>query len=597
VGRRWRFVRVAIQACVVAAVVGCGTRRELNKAPEPALAGSPEAQLAFTQLQREWSDEDDRERFLALLQEFVATHPRDDRARIARAYLAWLYVENGQLELASATASVVRTGPPGSARDFADVVHGAIMTRRRRPELAVRVLEPLAAKLIDARERFIFGQELASAALASRHYQGAAAALLDWLAHAGVQYRERVQRATEDLLRGLDAAALERTLGALAQHEARSPTGIPALQWLRTAVRERLARLAVNSADASLARRLLETGPPSFPATEQGRALSQIATRGSVSARIVGRAVGLVLSLKTDETRRRSAEVTAGVTKALDLPAAAAVPGSVRLFLEEDDGKPGDLSRALTALAGEGASILIAGVDDPGAAEAREHAERTRTAVMVLHGNAAPAARYAITLAAPAHADRTVLEAELDRRGLTRRAYVGTPELPCDVAAPSAGQLRFPVQLWRKEDVRAILLLGDAACARQVLTELRSVRYRPTLAFGFESAPALSAREGAPGVHVAAGRFPRGKASASDVSWYEALGHDAASLAREALREFSLNRVEERREVERLHERARANLLRATAPLWSSEQRGLAGAPTLRRALTAKVTSGEAGSP
>ena len=58
------------------------------------------------------------------------------------------------------------------------------------------------------------------------------------------------------------------------------------------------------------------------------------------------------------------------------------------------------------------------------------------------------------------------------------------------------------------------------------------------------------------------------------LDWYEALGHDAALLAKGALEGFPDGRVDEERAVHELHARAQRALASVQAPLWTSEARG-----------------------
>jgi hypothetical protein len=71
----------------------------------------------------------------------------------------------------------------------------------------------------------------------------------------------------------------------------------------------------------------------------------------------------------------------------------------------------------------------------------------------------------------------------------------------------------------------------------------------------------------------------------SPPSWYHTLGHDAALLAAAALSDFPLHRVDDTREVERLHRHAQAKLALASAALWSSRRQGFAGKRVLERDL------------
>jgi hypothetical protein len=77
-------------------------------------------------------------------------------------------------------------------------------------------------------------------------------------------------------------------------------------------------------------------------------------------------------------------------------------------------------------------------------------------------------------------------------------------------------------------------------------------------------------------------------------SWFEALGHDAASIAATVLADFPLDRVDDKGAVVGLHWRARGHLLSAEAALWTTSARGFGGANVLPRRITA-VSPGAAG--
>ena len=78
-------------------------------------------------------------------------------------------------------------------------------------------------------------------------------------------------------------------------------------------------------------------------------------------------------------------------------------------------------------------------------------------------------------------------------------------------------------------------------------------------------------------------------------SWFEALGHDAATLAAAVLADFPLDRVDDKGAVVGLHWRAQGRLLHAQVPLWTTAAPGFGGANVLPRRLQV-VAAGGAGS-
>lgn len=576
---------------------GCAADTKGDAQPRTALATSAEAQLEFRSLQQRWLAERDRSALEAPLAEFLMRHAGDPREALARVYLAWIYLDSGRLDRAEQVLEPVRRGAPGVAQDWAKVAQAAVLIRRGQSARAILLLEPLSGKIIDPDERLVFGEQFVMATLAARQWELAARAMLDWLAHAGPSQREHVQLALRDLLLPLPARALERCWVALSRTGVESPTRAPARQWLIERLRERLTRLALMESDAALARRLLESASPSVRASESGLALARVAAEGVAAPRRVSRAIGVVLSLGDEVSRRRSAELAAGVSRALGLPAAATDPESVRLVLHEDGGGAAGMQRALTALSSDGAAVLIAGVDPEGASAAAAYGQQHRVPVVLLHEVPGAQSPFTFTVAPAAARDQELLEAELVRRSASPDVLVGGPTLPCDAPA-QAGQLRFPVERWRREKVAALVVVGGEGCARDLLGELRQLRYAPIVALGFESAVlAPEARYAGEIVSIASGQFPavRADVGAAGLSWFGALGHDAAVLAATAVRTFPLQPVEQPAAVAQLHERARLALRAATGRLWSTAAAGFAGDTRLSRDLRVQSWGGAGG--
>jgi hypothetical protein len=78
-------------------------------------------------------------------------------------------------------------------------------------------------------------------------------------------------------------------------------------------------------------------------------------------------------------------------------------------------------------------------------------------------------------------------------------------------------------------------------------------------------------------------------------SWFEALGHDAASISATVLADFPLDRVDDKGAVVGLHWRARGHLLQAETALWTTSARGFGGANVLPRRITAVPPGGASG--
>jgi hypothetical protein len=585
---------VALLAAAIA--VGCGSEGRLGTQPASSLASSPAAQREFRELHRSWlsAGPADRAKLEPRVRNFLERHGGDPRARLARLYLAWILIQRGELRSASALVEQTRQGPGGSAYDFAEVARAAILVRDGKPEQALVVLEPLEGKLVDADERLLYGGERVHAALAARKHHLAVDFMLRWLAEAPAEDRDPIGSRITSLLADMPHAPLELSLRSL-DAEARSgsaPSRAGARSWLSRTIRERLVRVALERRDGELARRLLDQGPPSLRRGDRGSELSRLAVSGVLVPRVAGRAIGFVLSLGSADARRTSAEAASGIARALGLPDSDSEPGAVRLVTADESGAKGGVKSALAQLAGDGASVLIAGVDSRGAAEAQAYADVAGIPLILL---ALPerldAKGFTFSIGSDPQAEAQLLSAELARRGLSSLARVGPGGVACAAMAPSAGAPRFPVQSWRRDRVEALLLLGDGVCARDAIAELSAAGSRPLLGLGLQCAELLSTLDTPhQRIAVGSGKFPLAAESGAErtrrpTSWNAALGHDAALLASAAISDFALERVDDAREVAALHRRAQKQLASAEAALWTSERAGFAGGRQLVRTL------------
>jgi hypothetical protein len=544
----------------------------------------------------------DRARLGAELSAFVVRFPDDERSDSARILLAWLEIDRKDYAKAQSLIAEARPRSKGAGNDFLNVAQAAILTRTGSPEQALKLLAPLDKKIIDQDERSWFGEQRVLASIAAERHEAAVNAMLAWLAQAAPDARERVQVAVNDLLSKVPRDALVRSLHALdkaaSEHPESSPL-LPARSWLRKTLRERLTTVALHDADPELARNLLEGAPASARTSESGLQLGRIAANKVGTPLIAGRSVGLVLGIGNAQARRRSARVAAGMSRALDILTSAADASQVRLVTRDDAAPENGTERALSELAGEGAAILVAGVDADGATRAHRYAEASRIPVIVLTfpEPLAENLAYTFVLGSSLQDEQKILTEELERRALQRPVTVGTPELSCDRVPSSAGAARFPIDEWRKAKTDAVILLGSADCARDVLAELRALRERPRVLVGLEASSLLVSGElNDADCGLKAGLFPHktrpagaakplAQGNEPPLDWYEALGHDAALLAKAALSSLPLTRVEDARQVAEMHVRAERSLQSASAKLWSTEKLGFLGKHVLERNL------------
>jgi len=574
-------------------VAGCsGSRSEADR-PVPSLAASEAAQRDFHTLQARWSSRAPtaRTELEPTLRAFLETHPLDGRAPLVRVYLGLVLIDERQFAAAQAALAPLENAPAGTTGDYAELARAALLLAEGKSKSSRLKLERLRGKLIGAEERMLYGELLVRSALAENHRAEAVLDMRWWLNEVDAPDVPEVKLRVLGYLARFEARELEQGREWLRRDKGTpSPAEVAIDDWLEHEILLHLVESAMKRKDAALARRLMQA-----PASELGdhatrEALTRLASGGELARRVVGRTVGLVLSLASPEGRLRSSELSAGVTHALGLPESESDPEAVRLLVKDD--REG-MHAALGALAGEGASILIAGVDEAGGNEAVQFAEAAAIPVMTVASVQHSGAEweYAFALGEPLATQRGVLEAALRREGFRRWVEVGSDpgSASCVNQVSTAGASRFPVGEWQRAGVDALLLLGDARCSQDAIDETRRAGQAFEFALGLESAAlATDPLSTAPMVFVRAGAFPgEGVPSSRDMpnDWYEALGQDAAALAARALAPFPSETIDDARIVAELHTRARDRLLSTTVKLRTSHQDGFAGQHHLPREL------------
>ncbi len=513
------------------------------------------------------------------LEAFVARHDGEAPAAAARLFLAWIRL--AQDELAAARRLLAEAKRSNQSSDYSIITEAALATRAGEPERALALLTPLAGKIVDPDERVVYGEERVRALLAARQFPQAVQAMLEWLAQAPADRYDEIRKSVLGLLSRIPADDLLRALAAqdAAQNAAASADATTVRSWLRKSIFAELSRRALDAADATLARALVPHAPPSLRSTPEFSALVRQAAAGSAAARIAGRSVGLLLNLGSEQARRRSAAFAAGVSRGLE----GAQP-AVELVVRDDAGSAERTVAALSALAGDGAALLIAGIDPASGAQAAQFAERAHIPLLLAGDLPQENSHYVFALGLRNDAAAAALTAALAQHGNQRLARVGVGGVPCDTPGSFAGRARFPVDEWRKQHIDGLLVLGDPSCARDVVREVRAARLPALVACDLECADALLSPASAPALGLSSGRFPRSTAAAG-MSFYEALGRDAAQLSRAALADFPAQGAVDRDQVVQLHERARRSLEGASVELWTSDARGFGGSHVLPRTL------------
>ncbi|MEA2747259.1 MAG: hypothetical protein QOI41_1402, partial [Myxococcales bacterium] len=399
-------------------------------------------------------------------------------------------------------------------------------------------------------------------------------------------------------------------------------------------VAARLSRIAVETNDAALARWLLDVSGASAVATggDAGVELGELAASRRGLTVVSGKSVGLLLPTRTSELRDEAADVVRGVSWALDLPRRAGVTEGVRLVTREDGLEDAATRAAMDELAGEGASVILAGFDRRSADRASLWSEQSGVPVLLL---AAPNAARMPKTTAFVIGERTereiaMLGEALVRHGVKTAAFVtdtsedetagraaeanGLVLLPptrCDVPLSEAGKPRFPVNAWFASGAQGWLVSGPTQCARDVLRDVKSLlatkpvgpdRTDRVIAVTLEAGVTPSdVPRGIVVLSASAGLVPilatrPEEAHEEDVrnfidrfgvrpSYWTALGRDAGALAGAALAPLPKDATSDPKAVTQRRAIVQAGLQSAQLRFWTTDDKSIGSDRVLPRAL------------
>jgi hypothetical protein len=505
--------------------------------------------------------------------------------------------------------------PPGTVRDLYLIASARQLRHHGEPEAAFDLLGPLVGKMVDPVARGMLEEEVAHDALEAHHDYEAIAYMDAWLRGSGEEQRDTVEGKVAALLAQLPDAVLENALRSMRAQSA-GGYGVE----IQRLVSQRLAAVAIAKNDPVLARWLLD---PAASAAKIGVAaaaeLGELATSKRGLGEVAGRTIGLLLPTGSTDLRDEAADVERGVAWALGLPRDHPERAEdTHLVTRDDGGDPERMIAGLEELAGEGASIILTALDGSAADRAIDWGEKNRIAVVAV---AAPLVKQpgpfsfvvgepeievvdllASTIAARRGAGTMIAPVvEGDAVTLFGRGFAGADRswtffgaVGCDVEAPRAGEPRFPVAAWEHAGVKAWLVAGSADCARDVMRE-ESGRSKGGI-FGLSliasttaqrppDAVVLAASAGViPGDLKLSSKTPPGTRDA-DVramtarlggrpNWWAALGHDAATLARDALADAPTDVVTTQAQIAQRRQAARDALAAARDRLWTTDEAG-----------------------
>jgi hypothetical protein len=178
------------------------------------------------------------------------------------------------------------------------------------------------------------------------------------------------------------------------------------------------------------------------------------------------------------------------------------------------------------------------------------------------------------------------------------------PPLSCDMPPVQAGAPRFPIAQWEANKRHGWLVSGSPECAADVTAELSAAHTRGVVALTLEAAalPAhatsLHVITASAGVIPETGESAAGRTDSHDarddelhrfestlgrISWWTALGRDAATLARLALRHLPPDLASDARSVAERRSAARDQVAAAITHLWSTEASGWGGSSETQR--------------
>jgi hypothetical protein len=624
---RARFFAGAIALGAIALGANAACSRSAGKAhPVASLSNTPQAAADFAVLREAWQE---RKLERKALEDFIARHPRDGAVPLAKVYLAVVMMDSGQLVAADGVLGTVVDLPAGTTRDLATVARARSLRLHGAPQSALDSLRPLVGKIVDDADREIFLEELALSAIAAHDDYEALAYLDAWLRGVGEEDKDRVKGKIAQMLETLPRPVLEQTYRTMRTRGAASGYGADTQKL----VAERLARIAVQTNDAALARWLVEQSGVSAAQTggDAGLELGELAASRRGLATVSGRTVGLLLPTHDRELRDEAADVVRGMSWALDLPRSAGREEGARLITRDDGVDLAGTRSAMEELAGEGATLIVGGFDRASADRAVTWSEETGVAVLLL---AAPSPskmprKSAVVLGERPEREIVMLADALVRHGVKTAAFVADtsddeaaarsldprggltllPTVKCDVPLTQAGRTRFPVDGWWKNGARGWLVSGPPSCARDLLHDLGSALPKssgptpPAVALTLESGvPVSEVPRGIVVLSASAGIVPvlaagkpeearddevRGFMDRFGVrpSYWTSLGHDAGALAKAALAPLPRDTTTELKGVVERRATVQTGLLATRVRFWTSDERGVGEDRVLARSL------------
>ena len=489
-------------AVSIALAVGCASGGPSGERPVPALAKSPAAAHAFSELRRRWpvASREERIAFEEHVRALRQLYDTEAVARVADAYLAWIALEKGDLAGARVLAAASERGGPGNTRDLGTLLEGAALSRGGHPAEGLTMLRPLVGRLLDPYARALLHEEAVRAAVATQQWTDAVDLLDAWLLDAAEDERPSVLEVANRVLAEVPAPTLIARLFAMKEDDDNGSSRHA--EALEKAMARRLADVAIARGDGDIARKLLAGGQVSALGSK-GADVVELARATTAAPQIAGRKVGLLVP--TGAAASRGADAMLGVLSALGL-LGGGTSLEDRLATRDDGGVDTNTARAFASLAEAGSAIVIGGFDADGATVLAELAEHARVPTLLLSApRRAPEGQKWSFVVAPSVAagDGAAIDA-LAARGARKIAVVGAagalvaegaanvlPSVDCVPFTSHPGSTRYPIGAWRAQGVDAVLLAGDTRCTLDALQELGALRSPLRIALGAQAAAAM----------------------------------------------------------------------------------------------------------
>jgi hypothetical protein len=640
----------ALAAPATGAITACGGGRHDPK-PVAMLASSPQSATAFEAIREAFGDPEHTSLadLRLRIERFIALFPQDGLVPRARVLLALVALRAGDLAAADVQLTLTADGPRGTTQELWIVARARRLRLGGDPEAGLVLLRPLVGKTVDPLVRESFEEELTLTALATHRDYEAISYMDTWLRASTPEEKPQTVAQVTAAVHRLPREVLVASLEAMSSQRVTLGYGAD----IERILAERLVQIATTSGDAQLARMLLEADPQAFAtAGDAGTALGELAASRLGLNVVEGRTLGLLLPTESPGLRDESADVLRGVLWALGLPrgargaatvdagspAAASAPSppcapfepappmpepaledSIRLVTRDDEGSLARTEVSLDELAGEGAGVVIAGLDAQTAERALHWGEEHGVPVIALVPPAAPGATHALFGFELGEPRGPVLEALARAEPALVTSYaapvIDASELPfllpadapplklgppvsCDIPAARAGEPRFPIGDWQHDGRTAWIVSGSPQCASDLLSELTAARARGIVALTLEAAGTPASALGLRVVSARAGvvpevdlRDPRGEelrrftATLGRAGWWTALGRDAATLARAALLGMPVDTVSESHAVAQRRTSMRESLASTRARLWTTESSGWSAGQTMSRTI------------